>query len=408
MYLARQIEVQPCFNRQFMSELHDAVSINTAKLETLVEAPTLAVEQLDTNADIAPGSSDQQTRILDDHHNLTDSEPEAIEETEYALQQAIANNDTHLISQTLTPLCNRPTLSTEYVSRLSRIVWQAALYSRLIPTDLLNFRFIDDINGRTPLHEASLAGRTDLVDLSIARNLDVAASDAYGRTPLHYAAMKGHTLIVQTLLALQSDATSKDLDGLTPAIYAIINGHLAIVQLFLQAGAFNNESSTSSDQLRPLNLACQHGRPEIVALLLQNGFVVKADLGGFYPQHIAAKSGQADCLRVLLQSGQANINETDKYSNWTPLFHAVGRKLDCVQTLIDAGCDLNVTDDAGRTPLHYAAWQGHIACVNLLLQAGARYAPILASATSPEGPGSAKSRSSDGIDDLEMDLIPSL
>ncbi len=39
--------------------------------------------------------------------------------------------------------------------------------------------------------------------------------------------------------------------------------------------------------------------------------------------------------------------------------------------LLDAGADVNVSNQSGSTPLHYAAFLGELECATLLQQAGA-------------------------------------
>jgi ankyrin repeat protein len=42
-----------------------------------------------------------------------------------------------------------------------------------------------------------------------------------------------------------------------------------------------------------------------------------------------------------------------------------------VKDLLDAGTNVNVKDEAGRTPLTEAAWNGHTETIKLLLERGA-------------------------------------
>jgi len=69
---------------------------------------------------------------------------------------------------------------------------------------------------------------------------------------------------------------------------------------------------------------------------------------------------------------KAWLTATDNASR-TPLHWAAEYDLaDCVAALLEAGADINATDNYGWTPLHYAAWAGSADCVAALLKAGAK------------------------------------
>ena len=65
----------------------------------------------------------------------------------------------------------------------------------------------------------------------------------------------------------------------------------------------------------------------------------------------AARAGAAS----LKAFGDFDVNEIDDY-HLTPLIHAVdAEREDSARLLLDAGADINRSDDDGSTPLHYAA-----------------------------------------------------
>lgn len=56
----------------------------------------------------------------------------------------------------------------------------------------------DDYNN-TPLHEAAIWGRKDLLQYLLAKGADPKVEYKYGRTPLYWAEKRGHTPIVEIL-----------------------------------------------------------------------------------------------------------------------------------------------------------------------------------------------------------------
>jgi len=101
--------------------------------------------------------------------------------------------------------------------------------------------------------------------------------------------------------------------------------------------------------------------------------------------HIAAQRAQPGVLSFLLQGG-ANVNIKDSIDH-TPLHFAAGDgNLECVKVLVEHGADINAVNNetmflvakmfpvyvvGGRTPLHMAAENGELECVKYLVEKGA-------------------------------------
>jgi CDK inhibitor PHO81 len=84
---------------------------------------------------------------------------------------------------------------------VNSILWKAAIEALPPLEDIImsspdtpfDFCFINNINDRTCLHEASIAGELRLVDLS--KGVEVERADVYGRPALHHTSMNGHATV---------------------------------------------------------------------------------------------------------------------------------------------------------------------------------------------------------------------
>ena len=90
--------------------------------------------------------------------------------------------------------------------------------------------------------------------------------------------------------------------------------------------------------------------------------------------HGYAYSANVDALRQLLEAG---MSPDARYDGRTPLQHVcftgiddAGDRVGCVKLLIDAGADLEATDNVRYTPLHCAAVTIRPKLLSLLIQAG--------------------------------------
>jgi CDK inhibitor PHO81 len=374
MYLERQVEVQPCFNREFIAKLSDIVAANLLDLEN-------GSDHLSTNlfADLPEMVVDRRVDFDSDAGQALAMD--ALVDLENGLGKALVSGR-EAIADWLKVAKGRQQRGKD--RRVMRILWRAALSVKeedlnlVLSSAQLDFDGVDNINGRSPLHQACMAGSIRLVQICVETvPALLERTDAYDRRPLHYAAMHGHADIVSYLLHT-AQSSSTDMDGYTPLMHAITQGHLDVVRIFV-TGKIPVEPTKVSNDLIPLSLACQYGHLEVACLLLQSGAKVIPNSEGLYPQHFAAKAGHDAICQLLVDAGGPDgggKDRQDKYNLWTPLHHAaVGgepRHLACIRVLVKAGCDVNASDEYGKSPGWYAAWFGHVDILNFLLDSGAK------------------------------------
>jgi CDK inhibitor PHO81 len=364
--------------------------------------------------------SDPRRNFRDFERNLLQS---ATSSDETAVQELLEFAETCL---------SRPDVDRTHIMR---ILWRAAIPAPVAIADLIiasksfDLGFLDDINGRTSLHEVALAGEVRLVDLCLTHGIAVNREDVYGRSALHYAVINGHGCVARRLLSANADANLLDMDNHTPLIYAVVNGHRECVRILVDHGHVTVGAPAQTSNLLPLSLACQYGHLDNAIFLLEKGAISAPNSNGEFPIHLAAREGHADVCRLLVsQEGGGNKDTPDKYSEWTPLFHAARRGFEeCVQVLLGASANPQATDEHGKTAVFYAAWHGHIKCSNRLLEAMASSAPsrtpkaypatrVINASFSSKSPDSDSNASpydhsslGGGADaDMDFDMIPSL
>ncbi|KAI8934010.1 hypothetical protein NX059_008779 [Plenodomus lindquistii] len=354
LYLSRAVEVQPCFNREVISILSDQAT--QALLDFSGWAEGEGVQAPHPTA---------EPRV---------SEPafEAKLELDNQFVQAINTANQSKIDECLARLSTLPD-ARDHISRafLSTVAEapESALKT-LLDSGLVNLAQEDEINERNCLHKAAISGRIGVLKLGLASNVDVHATDVYGRIPLHYACMHGYVELVQDLIdAAPETVNFRDQDSFTPLIHAIVHSQLACVKTLLSRGA--DLSRLGPGEHVPLNLACQYASLEILELLLQRSSEMLPDAEGLFPQHLVARSGKTPQSLLMLQKYGANLDQPDKLYQWTPLFHAASEgHVECLQTLLHCGVNVDIVDEKGLSAMYYATWEGHLECMSLLASVG--------------------------------------
>ncbi|EEF36691.1 protein VAPYRIN [Ricinus communis] len=282
-----------------------------------------------------------------------------------------------------------------------------------------------DSNGHTLLHIAIAQGRPDIVQLLLEFKPKVELQSRSGCSPLEAAAAAGEALIVELLLANRASPERSESSTWGPLHLAASNGHLEVLRLLLLKGA--DVDAVAKGGFTALHMAVEERRRDCARLLLASG--AKADIRdaseGDTPLHIAARLGDENMVRLLLQKGGANkdirnkngkiaydvaaeyghsrlfdalklgdslciaarkgdvrtilkliengaaINGRDQHG-WTALHRAAFKgNVEVVRTLIDKGIDVDAKDEDGYTALHCTVESGHVDVIELLVKKGA-------------------------------------
>ena len=108
-----------------------------------------------------------------------------------------------------------------------------------------------------------------------------------------------------------------------------------------------------------------------VAELLSKGASVEVRDQGLTPLMIAAWFGHTEVCEVLLDKGNAKIEETEPKAQNSALMQAVGNdNASTVALLLSKGARVDIRNKNGFTPLLLAAQFGHTEVCKLLLEKG--------------------------------------
>ena len=168
-----------------------------------------------------------------------------------------------------------------------------------------------------------------------------------------------------------TDMNQIDVTGHTALYLAIANEDDAAARELLQDGANPNKDQANLET--PLMLAAGQGDTSMVGALLNAGAMPNAGTrDGMTAIYEGTCSGSAQVVQLLINKG-ADPNESLGTSGATPLTIAAWQgSLAMVHELINAGARVNAKTDQGKTPLDQARARHHDNVVNALLAVGAQ------------------------------------
>jgi ankyrin repeat protein len=190
-----------------------------------------------------------------------------------------------------------------------------------------------------------------LLDFASQQGID--ASDIITRWTINKTIDGGHAAVFKALASADPDVINFKLGhGTRPLYEAVRRRQPDIVAVLLELGADPLHPVEESKQLWTyhsslLSFAAMNDGPRVTEMLLKHGLPI-ADTGAL---HAAARSGQLDTMRLLIEHG-ADLNEViPTWSNWTPMHFAASRsKVDAMKLLEHSGARSDLKDDDGKNP----------------------------------------------------------
>ena len=255
------------------------------------------------------------------------------------------------------------------------------------------------INGKLPIHIATLKNRVIALDLLLRSDAEVNAIEKGGVTALHLAAEKGSLKMVNILIRYKADVKKKTASKESPLHYAVRSRNVDVVRALVTANADVNVRDTA--QMTPLHRASQLGSSAIVKFLCESKANITCPYGRRVTGtalHLASDSGDLESVSFLLGAG-AEVDAKDENDNtplvwavkrghvdvvnWllahkadpnrvlqnktTALHHAASMGEDIVGLLLSSKADVNVLSDSKSSPIHYAAKSGNEVVLRSLL-----------------------------------------
>ncbi|KAL0435652.1 UNVERIFIED_CONTAM: hypothetical protein Sradi_0273100 [Sesamum radiatum] len=253
------------------------------------------------------------------------------------------------------------------------------------------FDRVRDGRGRTALHVAAAAGKTQICEYLIETEiLYVDVIDGKYRSPLHHAVLNRHIDTAKYLLSAGASNSQCDKWTYTPVHYAaeednadearcdlleypvvstfqtvVDPGDVPMLVLLTSGGASVN---IVSDYGTPLHRAIAYRHKDAVQALLDHD--ADPDLAGFEfftPLLSSIFANSFDCLEVLLKAGADPNIRGGGMNCMTPLGQAAADGATrIVACLLSFGADPDAVDDSGFTPLEWAALNQHDEVLSIL------------------------------------------
>lgn len=220
---------------------------------------------------------------------------------------------------------------------LWRAAWAGDVVSARAALDSGAYSFDSTPTGWTVLHRACATKNPDAADvvrLLVEKGANPMARDQFARTPLHVAAAAGNAAVIKALLTLPP---KKKESGM---------GEPSFMNLPKSQGSTTENENSISQVLSDIKT--------------MSVFPDTSDGYGRTPMHWAAIAGSVDCVKILIDIGNAEFELRDLWG-MTPLHYAAAADADSVVEELVAvrSARTDVENNYCETPLVVARRRGN-------------------------------------------------
>lgn len=229
-----------------------------------------------------------------------------------------------------------------------------------------------EADGTTALHYAVQNNDAELVAALLNKGADANARNRYGITAIYLAAQNGKAGMLAQLLKAGANPNELAREGETVLMTAARTGDNDSVETLLTAGASVDARETWHGQTALMWAMAQH-HANLIGVLVKHGANINAvsnvepwerqvtteprekwlPPGGMSPLLFAAREGCLACIDPLLKAG-ALIDAATPKGITSLLIAIINGHYDVAYRLIEAGANVNLSDDTNRSPLYAA------------------------------------------------------
>jgi len=229
-------------------------------------------------------------------------------------------------------------------------------------------------DGTPALHWAVRFNDLETASLLIRAGADVRKPNRYGLTPVSLAAQNADPAMITLLVESGADVNATDAAGETPLVAATAAGGLAAVEALIEAGAMVDARDRVFQQ-SALMVAVRTNHPELVRYFLAHGAQADARTRiGETPKWVLPNSvpGFGHGIGIVRGGLPPRGSRPPVPGGLSPLLYAArDGRLSSIRLLLDAGANIDQPDANGTTPLVTAIANNHPDAALLLIERGA-------------------------------------